>query len=92
MTALLALLLALAPQPKTDTNDDFNEVVRMNEIGGCEAIRLFRTTDDQVRVVIYRCPKEDRLIPFIRRGDEGWFGMGVWAESEGQAVAPATKI
>ncbi len=80
---LIAVLLALAPEPKLSATDDFNEVVALNEgIMHCEAVEMFRTEPDEIRLVRFDCARGSILIPFLLKGEEGWFH----AQRQWQAV------
>lgn len=92
MCGLLALLLALAPQPPLGEGDDFNEVVKLNEqVTHCEAVALYRTEPDNLRLVVFRCGDGDKILPFMFKGAEGWFPIPrAWKLDHRQA--PTTDI
>ena len=75
MLMLLAVMLALAPEPSLGPGDDFNEVVALNEKQlHCEAVKLYRSTDqDTMRLVVFSCGHGELIVPFIYQGKEGWF-------------------
>lgn len=76
MGALLAVLLALAPQPKVSATDDFNDVVKAAEAANrCDAVKVYKADDDEVRLVLFRCAQGDVLVPFMLRGEDGWYPM-----------------
>lgn len=84
MMLLLAVLLALAPEPSLGPGDDFNEVVaKMETANDCKAVSIVRKENDALREVLFRCEEADFRAVLIYAGDLGWFPMGgEWVKRE----------
>ncbi|MFZ2196867.1 MAG: hypothetical protein WAV13_03975 [Thermodesulfovibrionales bacterium] len=80
LSMLIAVAVALAPEKPLGPGDDWNEVIAANEAQlHCEAVRLYRSEPDSMRVVVFRCQAGETLVPFVYRGEQGWFPIDrVW--------------
>lgn len=94
LSLLIAVAVALAPEPKLSEADDFNEVIAGTEEvnPGCRAASFTRHEKDTMRRVLLRCSTGDFVITLALDAVTGWWPLAIEQVSCSEPTPAATDI